>query len=501
MLPLVQMQPCAMSRSTHTHTHASLRQPSDYFDHDRHARNHASSSFPRAFPIRTSQSHRRAALHSGSPYPPRSEHHRRKHQGSIVTTTYDGPPRVTAGPSSREHLSLSANANLGLYQHYTPSFPPPPMPPQQQWRSSSRSFPPRNQVDGGGVPWTTNNDPWASYGTLQAGLGGFQPISAGTFANQTSFPNIYQPVMRANEYNVRAFCPPPIPMSEALSFGYGGWQPSASPWSYRDTTFAHNQGPSQPFYGHHMANNHGPRLPGSAQTPYVPVDTFIYDSAGPAPGNFSSAPSGFDALANIVGPSNLPDPQQGFRQRAMAQAHQAYINLISHLQANRKPQEHRGGSRVQGQSRLCVYPKPPNPVPIGGFDNSPGAALPLDSNYLKGNGELSAQSNFNHPSSLNNSSGQRSTVFPNMSGAAAQAQPQFGSTYPSWDGATQSGYGYVHYASQARSCLEILNALCEQSGWKWTDGMLLGGCLHYGLESYETALSWFSRVTAFDPRY
>ncbi|RYP73320.1 hypothetical protein DL771_003749 [Monosporascus sp. 5C6A] len=37
-----------------------------------------------------------------------------------------------------------------------------------------------------------------------------------------------------------------------------------------------------------------------------------------------------------------------------------------------------------------------------------------------------------------------------------------------------------------------------QSGWRWVDGMLLGGCLHYGLEHYEQAHDWFSRIVSLD---
>jgi hypothetical protein len=52
----------------------------------------------------------------------------------------------------------------------------------------------------------------------------------------------------------------------------------------------------------------------------------------------------------------------------------------------------------------------------------------------------------------------------------------------------------------ARSSLEVLTSLCEQSGWKWINGMLLGGCLHYGLENYDEALQWFYRITALETR-
>jgi hypothetical protein len=30
--------------------------------------------------------------------------------------------------------------------------------------------------------------------------------------------------------------------------------------------------------------------------------------------------------------------------------------------------------------------------------------------------------------------------------------------------------------------------------------MLLGGCLAYGLEEYHTALDWYSKIIALDPK-
>jgi len=53
----------------------------------------------------------------------------------------------------------------------------------------------------------------------------------------------------------------------------------------------------------------------------------------------------------------------------------------------------------------------------------------------------------------------------------------------------------------AKASLDVLSNLCEHSGWKWADGMLLGGCLHYGLEHYEEALDWFKRIISLDERY
>ncbi|KAL4739174.1 glycosyl transferase family 41-domain-containing protein [Aspergillus similis] len=50
----------------------------------------------------------------------------------------------------------------------------------------------------------------------------------------------------------------------------------------------------------------------------------------------------------------------------------------------------------------------------------------------------------------------------------------------------------------AASSLELLSHLCMESGWEWIDGMLLGGCLAYGLGDYHKAMRWYSRIIARD---
>ena len=52
----------------------------------------------------------------------------------------------------------------------------------------------------------------------------------------------------------------------------------------------------------------------------------------------------------------------------------------------------------------------------------------------------------------------------------------------------------------ARSALNMLETLCHESGWCWVDGMLLAGCLAYGLGDYDKALEWYSKIIAIDPR-
>ncbi len=55
--------------------------------------------------------------------------------------------------------------------------------------------------------------------------------------------------------------------------------------------------------------------------------------------------------------------------------------------------------------------------------------------------------------------------------------------------------------TNALTALEMLTNLCDESAWKWIDGMLLGGCLAYGLGDYNKALRWYSKILSIDSKY
>lgn len=47
--------------------------------------------------------------------------------------------------------------------------------------------------------------------------------------------------------------------------------------------------------------------------------------------------------------------------------------------------------------------------------------------------------------------------------------------------------------------MEMLSRLCQESGLEWTDGMLLTGCLAYGLGDYNKAMKWYLKILHRDP--
>ena len=54
-------------------------------------------------------------------------------------------------------------------------------------------------------------------------------------------------------------------------------------------------------------------------------------------------------------------------------------------------------------------------------------------------------------------------------------------------------------SAAASYAMEMLGRLCQESGLEWTDGMLLTGCLAYGLGDFNKAMKWYFKVLQRDP--
>ena len=162
-----------------------------------------------------------------------------------------------------------------------------------------------------------------------------------------------------------------------------------------------------------------------------------------------------------------------FRDRALQNGHKAYNDLLFYLTNAKKASHGRRGSGVRPSHKMVVYPKP-STSPTGTGSKVRPFPSPLEplANYTQ---QLAQKE------------------------AVARAFLM-----------SQGVNGHRHHHRQyhegnnlvvlARASLGMLSNLCEQSGWKWVEGMLLGGCLHYGLEHYEEALEWFKRIVNLDAK-
>ncbi|KAL9584021.1 MAG: hypothetical protein Q9212_002362 [Teloschistes hypoglaucus] len=63
-----------------------------------------------------------------------------------------------------------------------------------------------------------------------------------------------------------------------------------------------------------------------------------------------------------------------------------------------------------------------------------------------------------------------------------------------------TGLGHMNHLSfqMGAPMREQPPQLCQESGWEWIDGMLLGGCLAYGLGDFRKALKWYTKVLSCD---
>lgn len=76
----------------------------------------------------------------------------------------------------------------------------------------------------------------------------------------------------------------------------------------------------------------------------------------------------------------------------------------------------------------------------------------------------------------------------------------FGGVSPVTAGVNGTPMQQFNPRDAAKASLEMLTTLCEQSEWKWIDGILMGGCLQYSLDNHEQGLDWFKRILDLDAK-
>jgi hypothetical protein len=190
-----------------------------------------------------------------------------------------------------------------------------------------------------------------------------------------------------------------------------------------------------------------------------------------------------------------------FKEKTLSWAHSIYVDLLAFLHQTKK--ENRQGRPAHGfkaYSKNSIYPKPPR-QPTSSLANTDW------SNLYNSAPENNAASSRNHAGVISNS--QRSTPTGSLGGWQGNADfgeakynrlsnpegPHYISPFQTAHNSNNSPLG------KAKEALEMLTTLCEQSGWVWIDGMLLGGCLAYGLEEYHKSLEWYSKIIALDPKF
>jgi hypothetical protein len=177
------------------------------------------------------------------------------------------------------------------------------------------------------------------------------------------------------------------------------------------------------------------------------------------------------SLQSLTSLSGARHPNAQFKEKALTWAHSVYLDLLTYLQHVQKgvhhPRRNQGQSRPHSQASL--FPKPPwqsfNSV---GHHSAERYKLMDAKLAAVHSGVAVTGRRASHP--LNTHSEQKR----NSTSSAS--------------------------IDSAKRALDMLTDLCQESGWLWIDGMLLGGCLAYALEDYNKALDWYNKIVSIEPR-
>ena len=223
------------------------------------------------------------------------------------------------------------------------------------------------------------------------------------------------------------------------------------------------------------------------------------------------APSSADGLRH----SN----QLQFKEKVLVWAHRIYINLLASIHQSRKQSLSR-----QHSSQASFFPKPPRhpdsiSQTISDVVRKDGQSADT---YEDRDGVVYHEQSFETLDRANKARsadstdiqwpyGRNNTSHPehNVRGMRPLAHPQSHSShyyseerhYPGYAVPIMDHDSQIHRpAIEAKAALEMLARLSQESGWQWTDGLLLGGCLAYGLGDYDKALQWYRKVLELDPK-
>ncbi|KAL8847187.1 MAG: hypothetical protein Q9221_007766 [Calogaya cf. arnoldii] len=211
-------------------------------------------------------------------------------------------------------------------------------------------------------------------------------------------------------------------------------------------------------------------------------------------GSLSAIPENVSAVAPIPDQKDPLVCNVRYNEQILIWAHRVYMNLLSFRQQSR-----RTASSVQRPIHRYppeqVFPQLPQGTHFRSR-NTPSNHTTRQSHY---SADLYENDRAPYQDVLKDSSillGSRASGF----------EAHFSGSYKS--SGTSSKHGsllpmQMHHdpspTAAALCAIEILSRLGQESGWRWTDGMLLGGCLAYGLGEYTKAFKWYSKVLQCDP--
>ena len=198
-----------------------------------------------------------------------------------------------------------------------------------------------------------------------------------------------------------------------------------------------------------------------------------------------------------------------FREKVLMWAHRIYGGLLASIEQARR---NASDNHSSGPHQVGFYTHPPRrPYPSWsnrhtrhiGSDNDQSSILYKSSNGVRDSGYPSDTA----PPPLDCNSFMTSAHRPYGTNSSSSPNDLRAGFFRSSNNAAQASYVPFQIAQEqytnspsaaAIHAMEMLSRLCEESDWLWTDGMLLNGCLAYGLGNYNKAMKWYLKVLQCD---
>lgn len=507
----------------------------------RSARTFATSSTtpsPRAYPLYDT---RRAGLaressNEGafrSPYNDPSEHMlRRKTPNGTLAAGYDGTPvQWSSKPPALKHLILPfSGGSASRTNNYSPAASNDPnswqRPEVSGW--AYQQTPQYGGMNTGQVDLRGSGEAekWSQLSTLPAASYNpwenidMQQTPTYYHMNSSQIPTVLQP----------SYQPSPGPTASNDGGLYGPYWPDGRYVPYRPAATRapgghnvnQNSYPSQNLQGH----SHPPlELLPPFRPPPISLKTEPVHSVGNSSYNFpypensihgheqryntptqlnplrlegSLYPSNSEGSRTPTAEStNRANNNHRFPEKTLSWAHTIYVDLLAYLQqAKRESRLANPSQSSKAYSKTSIYPKPPR-QPVSYLGTSQWVGM---------NGDTSDANNARRSSKISRPTPRQfvNREYNSWPGDSSGQIPQLVSTNQELGPYASPFQSLNHQSgsplSRAKEALDLLTSLCEQSGWYWIDGMLLGGCLAYGLEQFHNALDWYSKIIAIDPK-
>ena len=238
----------------------------------------------------------------------------------------------------------------------------------------------------------------------------------------------------------------------------------------------------------------------------VRASAYCFDSVD---GGFKN---GFGTTPIQPHPINITGHAQ-FKEKILHWAHRIYCGLLASIEQTRREQQS-NSAHTHGNSS---YPQPPRrPYPSWSSKQHKHNTLCGD----KVNLPADSPSVFGSPTHSLSDVAQGGNAYKREMSHLAPSPHEYSShqtpegrihaqppwlTYHQYPRSQQAYSSYVPAqlaqdhctnspSAAAANAVEILSRLCQESHWEWIDGMLLNGCLAYGLGDYAKATKWYMKV-------